>query len=86
MEPTRLFPIIVLLSLVTVEYGGWALLGLLTGHGTLGTFRERFFRAGHAHAGVLLVRSLAYFDRLGRADYFADITIDARRPQPIVNN
>jgi len=26
MEPTRLFPIIVLLSLVTVEYGGWALL------------------------------------------------------------
>jgi hypothetical protein len=48
--------------------------------------RERFFRAGHAHAGVLLVRSLAYFDRLGRADYFADITIDARRPQPIVNN
>ncbi len=27
MEPTRLFPIIVLLSLVTVEYGGWALLG-----------------------------------------------------------
>jgi hypothetical protein len=30
MEPTRLFPIIVLLSLVTVEYGGWALLGFLT--------------------------------------------------------
>jgi hypothetical protein len=26
MEPARLFPIIVLLSLVTVEYGGWALL------------------------------------------------------------
>ena len=86
MEPTRLFPIIVLLSLVTVEYGGWALLGFLTGHGTLAGFGERFFRAGHAHAGVLLVRSLAYFDRLGRADYFADITIDARRPQPIVDN
>ena len=51
MEPTRLFPIIVLSSLVTVEYGGWALLGFLTGHGTLGTFREQFFRAGHAHAG-----------------------------------
>jgi hypothetical protein len=31
MEPTRLFPIIVLLSLVTVEHGGWALLGFLTG-------------------------------------------------------
>ena len=50
MEPTRLFPIIVLLSLVTVEYGGWALLRFVTGHGTLGAFRERFFAAGHAHA------------------------------------
>src|SRR5215468_5190501 len=69
MEPTRLFPIIVLLSLVTVEYGGWALLGFLTGRGTLGAFREQFFRAGHAHAGVLLVLSLAYFSYLGRAGY-----------------
>jgi hypothetical protein len=67
MEPTRLFPIIVLLSLVTVEYGGWALLGFLTGRGALGDFRERFFRVGHAHAGVLLVLSLAYFVYLGRA-------------------
>ena len=71
MEPTRLFPIIVLLSLVTVEYGGWALLGFLTGNGTLGAFREQFFRAGHAHAGVLLVLSLAYFVYLGRAGYSA---------------
>lgn len=61
MEPTRLLPIIVLFSLVTVEYGGWALLGFLTGRGALGAFREQFFRAGHAHAGVLLVLSLVYF-------------------------
>src|SRR6516165_2216023 len=71
MEPSRLFPIIVLLSLVTVEYGGWALLGFLTGHGALGAFRERFFAAGHAHAGVLLVLSLAEFVYLGRAGYSA---------------
>src|SRR5215472_10647717 len=69
MEPTRLYPIIVLFSLVTVEYGGWALLGFRTGRGTLGAFREQFFRAGHAHAGVLLVLSLAYFIYLGRAGY-----------------
>src|SRR5260370_9851160 len=67
MEPTRLFPIIVLLSLVTVEYGGWALLGFLIGHGTLGAFREQFFRAAHAHAGLLLVLSLASFAYLCRA-------------------
>ena len=73
MEPTRLYPIIALLSLVTVEYGGWALLGFITGAGTLGAFRERFFRVGHAHAGVLLVLSLAYFDYLGRAGYSASV-------------
>ena len=72
MEPTRLFPIIVLFSLVTVEYGGWALLGFLAGHGALGAFRERFFCAGHAHA-VLLVLSLAYFIYLGRAGYSAGL-------------
>jgi hypothetical protein len=70
MEPSRLFPIIVLLSLVTVEYGGWALLGFLTGRGALGGFRERFFAAGQAHAGVLVL-SLAYFVYLGRAGYSA---------------
>ena len=72
MEPTRLYPIIVLFSLVTVEYGGWALLGFITGTGTLDGFRERFLPApGHAHAGVLLVLSLVYFDYLGRAGYSA---------------
>jgi len=55
MEPTRLFLIIVLFFLVTVEYGGWALLGFLTGRGALGGFREQFFRVGHAHAGVRTV-------------------------------
>jgi len=69
MEPTRVLPIIVLFSLVTVEYGGWALLGFLTGRGALGAFREQFFRAGHAHAGVLLVLSLVYFIYLERAGY-----------------
>src|SRR5690242_21859877 len=77
MEPTRLFPIIVLFSLVTVEYGGWALLGFLTGHGALGGFREQFFRAGHAHAGVLLVLSLVYFTYLGRAGYSSGVQLIA---------
>jgi hypothetical protein len=69
MEPTHLLPIIVLFSLVTVEYGGWALLSFITGHGSLGAFREQFFRAGHAHAGVLLVLSLVYFVYLDRTEF-----------------
>jgi hypothetical protein len=55
MEPTTLLPFISLLLLVSVEYGGWSLVGFLTGRGQLGEFPEQFFRAGHAHAGVLLV-------------------------------
>ena len=69
MEPTTLLPIVSLLSLVSVEYGGWSLLGFLTGRGQLGEFREQFFRAGHAHAGVLLVLSLVYFLHLDRTGY-----------------
>jgi hypothetical protein len=69
MEPTRLLPIVSVLALVTVEYGGWALLGFLTGKGRLGEFREQFFRAGHGHAGALLMLSLVYFLYLPRADY-----------------
>jgi hypothetical protein len=55
-----------LLALLTVEFGGWALLGFLTGSGRLSEFQEQFFRAGHAHAGVLLVLSLVYFLYLGQ--------------------
>ena len=69
MEPTTLLPAITLLLLVSVEYGGWALLGFLTGRGQLGEFREQFFRAVHAHAGVLLVLSLVYFLYLDRTGY-----------------
>ena len=68
MEPTTLLPVISLLLLVSVEYGGWSLLGFLTGRGQLGEFREQFFRAGHAHAGVLVL-SLVYFLYLDRTGY-----------------
>jgi hypothetical protein len=68
LEPTTALPAISLLSLVTVEYGGWALLGFITKRRVLGEFRERFFRAGHAHAGVLLVLSLAAFSFFERAE------------------
>jgi len=69
MQPTRVLPAVSVLSVVSVEYGGWALLGFLTGRGQLGQFRERFFRAGHAHAGVLLVLSLVYYLHLDRTGY-----------------
>lgn len=72
MEPTEVLPIIAVLSIVTVEFGGHALLRFITTDSErLGAHRERFFRAGHAHAGVLLVLSLVYLLYMERAG-FAD--------------
>jgi len=69
MRPTRLLPALVLFALVTVELGGWSLLGMLTQRDALSPFEEQFFRAGHAHAGVLLVLSLVFFVFLGRTAF-----------------
>jgi hypothetical protein len=70
VDATELLPIIAVFSLVTVEFGGHALLRFITvDREALTPLRERFFRAGHAHAGVLLTLSLAYFLYLPRADF-----------------
>lgn len=55
---------ITLLTVPTIAYGGLALLGVLTGgraglHALrLEPLQQSLFRAGHAHAGVLLILSL----------------------------
>jgi hypothetical protein len=51
---------IVLFAIVTVEFGGWTLLGLLTSEERLTPFQEQFFRAGHGHAGALLILALVF--------------------------
>jgi hypothetical protein len=66
MKPTNRLIAIVLLALVTVEFGGWSLLGLLTSQSSITPFQEQFFRAGHAHAGVLLVLALVYLILMDR--------------------
>jgi hypothetical protein len=62
----RIFAIVLWLSLPTVMYGGYALLGRLTSGGQLTPFQATIFRAGHAHAGVLLLLALLYDVFLGR--------------------
>lgn len=59
MHSLRLFSVIAWIAIPTVMYGGYALLGFLT-RGGLTPFQQTFFRAGHAHAGVLLLMSLLY--------------------------
>jgi len=58
MHELRLFAVISWISLPTVMFGGYSLLGAA---GDKLTPEQRgLFRAGHAHAGVLLVMSLVY--------------------------
>ena len=49
---------ILFLALVTVETGGLYLLKVVRGRQDVTAFQEKFARAGHAHAGVLLVLAL----------------------------
>ena len=63
MPSPRPFSIIAWIALPTVMYGGYALLGKLTRDG-LTPFQQTYLRAGHAHAGVLLLMSLLYHSYL----------------------
>jgi hypothetical protein len=57
-EATRILAAILVLSLVTVESGGLYLLRLVRGGMPATPLQQSFARAGHAHAGVLLILSL----------------------------
>jgi Ni,Fe-hydrogenase I cytochrome b subunit len=51
----------ILLSVPTIIYGGYFLLTVLSGqqdHLELTNFQKSMFRAGHAHAGVLVILAL----------------------------
>ena len=63
MHPLRVFSIISWIAIPTVMYGGYSLLGFLT-RNRLSDFQQTYFRAGHAHAGVLLLMSLLYHQYL----------------------
>jgi hypothetical protein len=49
---------IILLTIVAVEYGGWFMLRVVRGNQPASDFQKAFFRAGHAHAGVLVTLAL----------------------------
>ncbi|MGC9342240.1 MAG: hypothetical protein ACP5E3_06040 [Bacteroidales bacterium] len=60
-EITKLMCGAILLSVPTIEYGGFFLLSVLFGKYSemgLNSFQKAMFRAGHAHAGVLVILAL----------------------------
>ncbi|MBO0607431.1 hypothetical protein [Myceligenerans salitolerans] len=57
-DGARLTAAIVLLTVVGIESGGFFLLKVSTGRVPATDFQKSFFRAGHAHAGVLVTLGL----------------------------
>jgi hypothetical protein len=57
-DESRVLAGILLLALVTVETGGLYLVKLVRGSAPATPFQLAFARAGHAHAGVLLILAL----------------------------
>lgn len=49
---------VLLLAIVAVEYGGTHVLRIVRGRLSMTLFQQRFARAGHAHAGVLVILAL----------------------------
>jgi len=49
------------IALPTVMYGGYSLIQLINRGNVLTPVQVAFFRAGHAHAGVLTLMSLLYY-------------------------
>ncbi len=49
---------VLFLALVTVDTGGLYMLKIVRGRHDVTPFQEKFARAGHAHAGVLLILAL----------------------------
>ena len=73
-DESRILAGILFLSLVTVETGGLYLVKLWKDAAGATPFQIGFARAGHAHAGVLLVLGLVcqlYVDQAGLADGWA---------------
>jgi len=49
---------VLLLTILFIEYGGWFMLRVVRGRQPATDFQKAFFRAGHAHAGVLVTLAL----------------------------
>lgn len=59
---------VLLLALITVESGGVFLTRVFGGGVRTNALQKSFFRAGHAHAGVLLVLSIAILGVVDNVD------------------
>ena len=78
MNILRPFAILAWISLPTVMFGGYSLLRLLIQGNQLTPFQVTQFRAGHAHAGVLLIMALAYVSYMSQTALVDGMTCGRR--------
>jgi hypothetical protein len=57
-DASRIVAGVVLLTVVTIEFGGYFMTKIVRGQVPMTDFQKSFARAGHAHAGVLVTLSL----------------------------
>jgi hypothetical protein len=73
-DATKLIAGLLLISVPTIQFGGTFLLSILSGkHSEVAEFQRSMFRAGHAHAGVLVILSLVAQVFTDQADLSAPI-------------
>jgi hypothetical protein len=69
MGATRVFSITAWLLLPTVMFGGYSLLNLMIAGNALTPMQVTYFRAGHGHAGVLLIVALIFHSHLDKTAF-----------------
>jgi hypothetical protein len=57
-EASRIIAGAILLTIVTIQFGGWFMTKIVRGDVPMTDFQKSFARAGHGHAGVLVILSL----------------------------
>jgi hypothetical protein len=57
-DPSRRIAGVLLLTIATIEFGGWFLTRITRGSVPMTDFQKAFARAGHGHAGVLVILGL----------------------------
>jgi len=65
---SRIIAGLLLLLIVTIEFGGWYMTRIAQGAAEMSEFQRSFARAGHGHAGVLVLLALIgqlYVDAAG---------------------
>jgi hypothetical protein len=74
---------ILLLFLVTVESGGYFLTKVVRQHVPANDLQKGFFRAGHAHAAVLLILSILILLVLDQVEPVGALELVARNGVPL---